>query len=200
MNPITHALAGWCLAETAPRLTNRERGVVVLAGMAPDLDGLGIVPEFLTRDGPHPLLWWSTYHHVLAHNLALACLVGVVAALIAKTKRLLTAFLAVVAVHLHFVGDLVGSRGPDGYEWPIPYFYPFARMELSWKHQWALNAWQNILITVVLLGVSFVLAWRRGYSPVGLLSVRADHAFVSTLRRRFPLPAAVLGESDAGRA
>jgi hypothetical protein len=126
--------------------------------------------------------------------------VGVVAALIAKTNRLLTAFLAVAAVHLHFLGDLVGSRGPDGYEWPIPYFYPFARIELSWKYQWALNAWQNILITVVLLGVGFVLARRRGYSPVGLLSVRADHAFVSTLRRRFPLPAALLGESDARRA
>src|SRR5450755_3061474 len=102
MNPITHALVGWCLAETAPQLTNRERGAVVLAGVAPDLDGLGIVPELWTRDGSHPLLWWSTYHHVLAHNLAFACLVGVAAALIARSHRLQTAFLAVIAVHLHF--------------------------------------------------------------------------------------------------
>src|SRR5260370_15529073 len=119
MNPITHALAAWCLAETAPRLTNRERGVVVLAGVAPDLDGLGIVPELLTRNGSHPLLWWSTYHHVLAHNLAFACLVGVVAALIAKTNRLLTAFFSGFSVHLHFPGDLVCSRGPDWFRRPL---------------------------------------------------------------------------------
>src|SRR5215471_15991184 len=112
MNPITHGLAGWCLAETSPQLTRRERGIIVLAGAAPDLDGLGFLPELLTRDGSHPLLWWSTYHHVLAHNLAFAFFVGVLAALVAKTHRLLTAALAFVAVHLHLLGDLAGSRGP----------------------------------------------------------------------------------------
>lgn len=188
MNPITHALAGWCLAETAPPLTMRERGLVVLAGVSPDLDGLGVLPELLTRDGPHPLLWWSSYHHVLAHNAAFACLVGIAAALAARTSRVLTACLAVAAIHLHYLCDLVGSRGPDGYEWPIPYLYPFARSELSWAHQWKLNGWQNILITALLLGVTLVQAWRRGYSPLGLLSARADRAVVAALRQRFPRP------------
>src|SRR5262249_27032713 len=118
-------------------------------------------------------------------------------ALIAKTHRLLTALLAVVAVHLHFLGDLVGSRGPDGYEWPIPYFYPFSPVELSWKHQWALNGWQNIVITLILLGVTFFLAWRRGYSALGLFSARADRAFVGALRRRVPPPTTHLSESNA---
>ena len=187
MNPITHALTGWCLAETAPRLTNRQRGIAVLASVAPDLDGMGIVPEFLTRNTTHPLLWWSEYHHLLGHNLPFAVLVGVAAAIAARTNRALTASLAFVAVHVHLLEDIAGSRGPDGYEWPIPYFYPFARWpELSWSGQWKLNAWQNIVITVVLLGIVFVLAWRRGYSPLGLISSRVDRAFVATLRARFP--------------
>jgi inner membrane protein len=186
LNPITHGLTGWCLAETAPRLTNRQRGIVVIASVAPDLDGFGIVPELLTRNGSCPLLWWSEYHHVLAHNLIFACLVAIVAGVAARTHRALTALLAFVAVHLHFLEDFVGSRGPDGYEWPIPYLYPFHSPELSWSGQWKLNAWQNIVITLLLLGVTFFLAWRRGYSPVGLVSARADRAFVAALRARFP--------------
>jgi hypothetical protein len=50
MNPITHLLAGWCLAETSPSLTPRERTMVARAGVAPDVDGFGILPELITRD------------------------------------------------------------------------------------------------------------------------------------------------------
>ena len=160
---------------------------MVLASVAPDVDGIGIVPELVTRNTTHPLLWWSEQHHLLGHNLAFAVLVGVAAAIAARTNRALTALLAFVAVHVHLLEDVAGSRGPDGYEWPIPYFYPFARLpELSWSGQWKLNAWQNVVTTVVLLGVVFVLAWRRGYSPLCLVSSRADRAFVATLRARFP--------------
>ena len=176
---------GWCLAETVPTLTNRQRGIVLIASLAPDLDGLGAVPELLTRNGPHPLLWWSEYHHLLAHNVLFACLAGLAAGVLAKSKRVVTAALAFVAVHLHLLGDVAGSRGPDGYQWPVPYLYPFAaRPELAWSGQWKLNGWQNIAITAVLLGVTFSLAWRRGYSPIGLVSRRADRAFVATLRAR----------------
>jgi len=186
VNPITHGLMGWCLSGGFPTLTNRHRGIVLVASVAPDVDGMGAIPELLTRNGPHPLLWWSEYHHLLAHNLPFACLVGLIAALVTKSKRLLTAGLAFVAVNLHLLGDLVGSRGPDGYQWPIPYLYPFAAQpELSFSGQWRLNGWQNIAITAALLGITIFLAWRRGYSPIGLVSRQADHAFVTTLRARF---------------
>jgi inner membrane protein len=185
MNPITHLLAGWCLAETSPSLTPRERAIVALAGVAPDVDGFGILPELITRDTSRPLLWWSEYHHALAHNLPFAVLCATVAFAATRTHRMRTAVLAFISVHLHLVCDLAGSRGPDGYQWPIPYFAPFSRAEWSWSGQWALNAWQNIAITIALLIVAFVLAIRRGYSPVGIVSRRADAAFVATLRARF---------------
>lgn len=43
--------------------------MVTLAGVVPDIDGLGVIVELLTCDRAHPLLWWSEYHHVLGHNL-----------------------------------------------------------------------------------------------------------------------------------
>lgn len=100
-------------------------------------------------------------------------------------NRVKVALLVFAGVHLHLLEDIAGSRGPDGYQWPIPYLYPFSdSVAIAWDGQWALNAWQNITITIVLLVATFVLAWSRGYSPVGLFSQRADAAFVATLRRR----------------
>jgi inner membrane protein len=186
VNPITHALSGWCIAECVPQLEARERAILVAAAVAPDLDGFGILPELLTRNGRNPLLWWTEYHHVLAHNLLFACIAGVIAALLAK-RRALVALLAFVAVHVHLLEDLAGSRGPDGYQWPISYLAPFSdRPSIVWSGQWALNAWPNVAFTVALLAVTFVLAWSRGYSPVGLVSARGDALFVGALRRRVP--------------
>jgi len=59
-------------------------------------------------------------------------------------------------------------------------------LQLTWRGQWALNAWPNILITVVLLFCVFWLAWRRGFSPLEMISSKADRAFVETMRRHFP--------------
>lgn len=189
MNPITHALTGWCLAESVPGLSRRGKALITVAAVAPDLDGLGVIAEVATWGSEHPLLWWTDYHHVLCHNLAFAIVLGVVSAVVVDSRRSLVGVLAFVAVHLHILEDLAGSRGPDGYQWPIAYLYPMAGgPQLVWSGQWYFNAWPNLAITVVLLGVTFVLAWRRWESIVGLVSPRGDRAFVQTLRRRFGEP------------
>src|SRR5437016_4637804 len=41
MNPITHLLIGWCTACVHPGLDDRERTLVTLAAVVPDIDGLG---------------------------------------------------------------------------------------------------------------------------------------------------------------
>jgi hypothetical protein len=184
MSPVTHFLTGWVVANCA-RLDRRERAIVSLASVAPDLDGLGIVPELLTRNSAHPLLWFSLYHHSL-HTLAFAFVIAIIAALLARQKWKV-GLLALVSFHLHLIEDLAGSRGPDGYQWPISYLKPFsAALDLTWAGQWGLNAWQNLVITLVLLLMTFWLAWRRGFSPLEMLSSKADAAFVTALRRRFP--------------
>ena len=102
------------------------------------------------------------------------------------TKRWTTALLVFVSFHLHLLGDVLGARGPDGHQWPIPYLLPFSRAwQWTWSGQWALNAWPNFLITGAALALSFYLAWKRGVSPLELISSKADQAFVYALRRRF---------------
>jgi membrane-bound metal-dependent hydrolase YbcI (DUF457 family) len=187
MNPITHALAGWAVAETIDDIGRRERGLIVLAAVAPDLDGFGLPFELATRNTSHALLWWSEYHHILGHNLLFCVIVAAFVGFFSTTRRWLVAAATFAAFHLHLLCDLAGSRGPDGYEWAIPYLWPFSnRIQLVWSGQWALNAWPNIAITLMLLLMTFVLAWRRGYSPLGLVFPGADRLFVETLRARFP--------------
>ena len=184
MSPVTHFLTGWVLANCA-RLDQRERALVTVACVAPDVDGLGIVPELLTRTSAHPLNWFSLYHHRL-HTLAFSLAVAALASVLAKQKWK-TGLLALLSFHIHLFEDVLGSRGPDGYQWPIAYLSPFSsNVQLSWHGQWALNAWPNLVITIVLLVLTFWLAWWRGFSPLEMISAKADSAFVAALRQRFP--------------
>ncbi len=186
MSPITHFFIGWLVA-TPTKLTNKERALIAFAGAIPDLDGLGIIAESLTENTTYPLLWWSDYHHILGHNIGFGLLVTLLAAFF-STHRFLTAILTFISFHLHLLGDLVGSRGPDGYQWPIPYLLPFSSSwQLTWSGQWELNAWPNFLITSIALFLTFFLAYKRGYSIVGIFSLSADKVFVDTLRKRFPI-------------
>jgi len=182
LSPVTHFLAGWVLANTAT-LNRRERIAVTLASVAPDIDGLGLIPELVTRKSTHPLLWFSEYHHSL-HTLWFAVAVAVLAATVA-TRKWKTAALAFLAFHLHLLCDVVGSRGPEGYTWPIPYLRPFSdRWQWNWSGQWPLNSWENLAITLVLLGLTLAIVQKYGRSPVELFSTRADHVVVATIRSR----------------
>lgn len=68
MNPITHLLVAWSAAE-ASRLENRDRAIVAWVGVAPDLDGLGAIPDVLARllGYPDPA-FYGRFHHVLLHG------------------------------------------------------------------------------------------------------------------------------------
>lgn len=185
----------------ATTLRRREKAAIVAAAVAPDLDGLGAIPELLTRNSAHPLLWFSQYHHAL-HTLAFAVVVALVAFFVSTRAnftlfpsmlgRLIpsrpwtTAVLAFLSFHLHLLCDLAGSRGPDGESWPIPYFSPFSNtVQLSWPGQWALNGWQNFVITGVLLLATLWITWKYGSSPLEFVSTKANRAFVTSLRTRF---------------
>jgi inner membrane protein len=186
MSPITHFLSGWVLANCA-KLDRRDRAIVTMACVIPDIDGVGILPELLTRNSTHPLLWFTRYHHSL-HNLAFALLIAVLAYAIA-TRKWATGLLALLSLHLHLFEDVLGSRGPDGDQWPIPYLAPFSSaVQWTWSGQWSLNAWPNIALTFILLMMTFWLAWRRGFSPLEMISTKADAKFVEALRQRFPRP------------
>ena len=170
-------------------LERKGRTLVTLAGVAPDLDGLGVVPEWLTRHSSHPLNWFSEYHHTLGHNVAFGLVVTGLSWFIAgRGLRWKTALLVCLSFHLHLFCDVIGARGPDGEQWAIPYQAPFTQAwQWRWHGEWALNAWPNFVITFAFLALAFYLAWRRGFSPLEIFSRKADAAFVAALRSRFPL-------------
>jgi inner membrane protein len=134
MSPITHFLSGWVIANCA-KLDRRDRSLVTLACVIPDIDGIGIIPELLTRNSAHPLLWFTHYHHSL-HSLVFAVVVAVVAFVLAS-KKWETAALSLLTFHVHLLEDVLGSRGPDGYQWPIAYLKPFSStLQLTLPGQW----------------------------------------------------------------
>jgi inner membrane protein len=190
MNVITHALFGWAVSTRLPGASRVEKAWIVAAAVAPDLDGLGILAELPTRDSASPIFWWSEYHHLLFHNLLFAVLLSLAAAMFNRRRAVLG--LAVFAsVNLHYLCDLAGSRGPDGYQWPLFYLWPFSdQPALTVRWQWQLNAWPNVAVSMVLLAYTFWLARRRATSPLELFSRSANKQFVGALRRRFPLPGA----------
>ena len=82
------------------------------------------------------------------------------------------ALLALLAVHLHVLCDLAGSRGPGANDfWPIYYLSPLrGRPMWVWRGQWSLDGWQNHVINAALLGWSLCLAPSVGYSFFGPFS------------------------------
>lgn len=187
MSPATHFLAGWIIAGAA-RLSFRDRALITVCGVAPDLDALGIITEIAFMNTNSPLNWYSRYHHVLCHNAGFGLLLIFIVLLFAE-RRGAAAFLSLVAFHLHLFFDLIGSRGPDGYQWPIPYLLPFSnRWQLTWQGQWSFNAWPNTVFTMLLVAVAGYLAWKRGYSPLEMISKKANVALVSRLRSKFGKP------------
>jgi len=187
MNPVTHFLAGWSLANVSA-LERKDRTIVTLASVIPDVDGLGILKSIISKNPETGLYLYGQYHHVLAHNVFSGLIITAVAYALAK-KKWVTAFLAFFGFHVHLLGDLLSGRGRDGTIWSISYLYPaYPDFLVGWSGQWELNAWPNVAITAALLLLSLYLAWRRGYSPVGIISANADRTFVDTLRKRFGYP------------
>ena len=183
MSPITHFMVGWVALERF-QATNRDKALVVCAGLAPDLDGLGIVIDFATRTlGLPETDYYQSFHRMYGHGLPAALLLCAVVGMCGVDK-VRVALCAFIAIHLHLLCDLVGSRGAGPEDiWSVFYLAPISlRPELSWHGQWPLIGWQNMLISVALLAVIMVRATRTGYSPLVLVSARADRAFVATLR------------------
>lgn len=190
MHLPTHALLGWLLAESVPSLERRDRALVCLAGVAPDLDAL-------TALGGTEA--YQTWHHVILHNVTAAVGYAILAGVLAR-RRALVGAMALVGFHLHLLCDYVGSAGPFGSKWSIPYFVPFDRTDYYCSFQWGLASWQNVSATILAMLVCFHLGARRHRTVLEVLSRRADAALVEVLVRRWPFakPLAEVPESVSG--
>lgn len=169
MNPIVHAELGWLLSQRLRE--RRDRILVTIAGVIPDLDGLSLL------GGEEA---YGRWHHLLTHGAIAAAVAGALGLALGR-ERVKTALLVLAAFHLHILCDLAGS-GPG---WPILYWYPFSSAEWFWSGQWNLASWQNSVIgmAATLACLAGALIWGR--TVVEIFSLRADAAVVSALRKRF---------------
>lgn len=169
MNPIVHAELSWLGAQ---KLTDRrDRILVTLGGVLPDLDGLTLLA------GEE---MYGRWHHVLTHGILSAVAISAVLAMFARKKWAVFG-LAFAAFHLHLFCDLLGS-GPG---WPLYYLWPMSREQVMWSGQWNLASWQNSLIGMAATFVVLACALPFGRTAVEIFSLKADAKVVAALRKRF---------------
>lgn len=172
MNLIVHTELSWLAAQALPK--RRDRIVVTLAGVVPDLDALTLL-----GGGD----FYGTYHHVISHNFV-AAILTVLAAAAAGRDRAKTALFALVAFHLHLLCDLAGS-GAAGPDWPLLYYWPVSRHEWLWSGQWNLASWQNGVIALAASFTCLGLALPLRRTVVEIFSLRADAVLVRAMWQRF---------------
>jgi hypothetical protein len=186
MSPLTHLVGSWLVA-VATTNNPRDRKLVTWAGVLPDADGLGVIPDVVGSwiSGKEcTFYYYQTYHHLLMHGWPAAMVVSIAFALYAR-QRPRVLLLCLLTFHLHLLCDLIGSRGPTiGDLWPICYSEPLFRHPIwFWKHQWKLDGWQNQSIFIVLFLTSLWVATKKGFSFVEVVSSRANKIFVGVLQK-----------------
>lgn len=183
MNPITHFFISWDAANIDD-FDKRDRLLLTVSGIIPDADGFGALPELLTMNSENPIIWFSKYHRLLTHNISFGIIFTIFVFFVAH-KKFKTAIFSLFLFNIHLFCDIIGGAGPDGSYWPVPYLLPFSdKWQLYWEHQWLLNAWQNILITITAIIIMFIFAYKKGYSFIEIFSQKADKLFVNTVRNR----------------
>jgi len=176
VHAFTHGLISWVVAESVPGLDRRDRALVLAGGLIPDLDALTIIGGSAC---------YQEWHRLICHNVLFAGLCVVAAGIF--SKKVTTALLVLVTIHLHFLCDVLGSAGPDGSIWPVPYWLPFLRGEehyIRWSGQWQLASWPNYAITAGALVACAFLGLTKKRTFVETFSKRADAAVVEVLERR----------------
>ncbi len=186
MSPLTHLVGSWLVA-VATTNNPRDRKLVTLAGVLPDADGLGAVADVVgswITGKECTFYYYQTYHHLLLHGWPAAIVISVLLTSFGK-QRGRVFFLCLLIFHLHLLGDLIGSRGPEvGDLWPICYSEPLFRHPIwFWKHQWKLDGRQNQTFFAVVFATALWLAVKRGFSFVEIISRRLDAPFVKVLQK-----------------
>ena len=170
MHIPTHILSGWCIANTVPCLTPKDRLMLVLAASIADIDGVGIL--------------WSTdayleLHHVCGHNLVAAISASTILGLLSQ-HRALCIFLSLALFHLHLLMDFYGS----GQGWGIACWWPFSDEYYHTDGAWSLGGWQNYLALAILIGWSWRIHRARRRTPFELLLPVVDRAFLNVFTPR----------------
>lgn len=154
---LTHIGLSVIIASADTVRSRKDRWLIILAGVLPDLDGVGILWS------PHA---YEAVHRAAGHG-ALFAVAWAGFTVLGADRRWSTTLLVLLSVHGHLLLDLVGTGGL-----PIRYFWPVSSRGWSYAGRWPLASWQNALVMVLtLLGVVWV-SWRA--APTRLARARGS--------------------------
>ena len=173
-------MISWSCANVTD-LSRRDRALITLAGIAPDVDGFGYVSDYLKLSND----LYCRFHHIWGHNIG-ACLVYLFIVLLVAKRKVLATSLAAVTFHLYLICDVISGRGPDDYQWPVPYLLPFSdAWNWTWSGQWYLHGWQNSVVYGIFLILTVFIAVKKKITPVELISRRWDEAVVKAFAKLY---------------
>lgn len=164
------------------RFERRDRILVTLAGIAPDVDA-----PILLAFGKDAFI---QYHHDFTHHLLGAALAAAAAWFLGR-KRAAVAALAAAAWCGHLLLDMIGAgerelEAPFAYAYPLPLLWPFSDRPFDpFSFSWTLASWQNAVVMAAAILLMARLAVVEGRTVLEVFSLRLDAAVVKTLRARF---------------
>jgi len=182
-----HLVISWFSAEAAGFERARDRRIVALSGVAPDIDAVAYPAGYLwfgfDLDRAYAEVW-EPFHHHYTHGIGFAVLTGGVAWYFARAgpennrRPLVVAVLAFFISLMHVFCDVVGA-GPG---WPVYPLWPISDAAWSVPWSWNVSDWPNSAMTFAGLTVTLIYARIASRSPIESLSIRLDQWVVSVTR------------------
>jgi len=172
LSPFIHGSVPY-LCAAAAGLDERGRRWTLVAGMAADLDALGVV---FSEQG------FRQAHHTWGHSIPFAVAVGVLCWLLSRERRWRGPLLCLGAAMSHLVFDYVGSN------WGIALWWPLSRArmpELAWLNNQGVFLAVNGVASVLTLGGIFWCAHKMGHTPIEAFWPALDSLMLGSLHGFF---------------
>lgn len=164
MSPLVHGLAVWLIALIFVNNVN-DRRMIVIAGVAADVDGVFILFD---RD------LFSMYHHTFGHSFVFGLLIALTAGMLAKNK-IRTGAGAIAAFSGHIFLDLIGSS------LPMSIFCPLDPIRISLNSILPKEIIYEVILPltfVIVICIVAIVIYYREISPLELFSAKYDKKIV----------------------
>ena len=191
MHGPSHLIISWFTAEAAGLRSSRDRRIVALSGLAPDIDVLAYLGAIVYFGFDKELAFehvWQVVHHRYTHGLGFVLLTGIVTFIVASRGTMPSemAFrqvarvvvFSMIASIVHIFCDVVGG-GPT---WPVYPLWPVSDFGWAVNWSWTLADWPNTVILFLCLAGMMLYAKKSGRSVMESLNYNLDRWFVTIIQ------------------
>ncbi len=213
MQAPSHLIISWFVAEACGIKSPRDRRIVALSGLAPDIDSLAYVGAIVYFRFDKDLAFehvWEVIHHRYTHGLGFVVLTGIVAFLATTRFSVFgprrrsdvvagptnragkVAFLCMLVSAIHVFCDVVAG-GPT---WPVFPAWPLSDFAWAVDWSWTLGEWPNSVILFACLAGTMLYARVAGYSPMESINYGFDRWFVRIIEHGSDSPPEVSQGSE----